>query len=97
MPTSGILNRRVPMDRPVKLGELILAIIATIITLGGMVYSRGTIDTADKDHVQFLQTQFDEFKAQQAATNTLLFQKLDKVNDNLGDLKVILQNKQDRK
>ena len=84
------------MDRNIKLWEFVVGIIAIFITVGGIVYNRGTLDAQNEVKIQMLQTQFDEFKRENNSQMQKVNDKLDAQNKSLNDILILLQNKQDR-
>ncbi len=85
------------MERSIKLWEFLIGILAMLITCGGIVYNRGTMDAQNEVKIITLQNQFEEFKREAATRYNVLSDKADKTNDKLNEILIVLQNKEDRK
>ena len=84
------------MERNIKLWEFIIGIVAIFITVGGIVYNRGTLDAQNEVKITVLQQQFDEFKRTQQSDIDKLNAKMDKQAETANQILILLQNKQDR-
>lgn len=85
------------MERNIKLWEFIIGIVAIFITVGGIVYNRGTMDAQNEVKIIMLQQQFDEFKKNQQSDLEKLNIKLDRQAEATNQILILLQNKEDRK
>jgi len=81
------------MERPLKLWEFIVGLLGVTFMFGTLIYNRGTIDAKTEVRISNLEA------GQRAQTQQYenLANKMDKVNENLNNILVIVQNKQDRK
>lgn len=85
------------MERHIKLWEFLIGILAVLITVGGIVYTRGTMDAQNEVKIITLQQQFEEFKRNQKSDIDKLNDKVDKTNATTNEILILLQNKEDRK
>jgi len=85
------------MSKPLTILQALVALVMMLITIGGIVYTRGTTDNRTVNRVEFLERQFVDFKEEQKSQNKETSEKIDKVDGKLNEILIILQNKQDRK
>jgi Tfp pilus assembly protein PilN len=85
------------MERHIKMWEFLIGVLAIIITVGGIVYTRGTMDAQNEIRITVLQQQFEEFKRSQKSDIDKLNDKIDKNNATTNEILILLQNKEDRK
>lgn len=92
------------MNKTVTWGQLMIAISGLLITFATMSYNTGGLvgkyierQAVTDMNVDQLKADVKEMKADQERTKQQLMDKLDKTNDNINNVLVILQNKQDRK
>lgn len=85
------------MDRPLKIWEFVAGLLAMAVTFGTIIYNAGTMNAKNELRISTLENNFSEFKkdAKEQAVETS--QKLDKIDNNLFDIKLMLQQKEDRK
>ncbi len=87
----------IDMGQPVKLGQFILALIGILITVSGMIYAKGSEDATTLKRIEFLEKEFQEYKTQANTRDERNTQKMEKIDDKVNQILIILQNKQDRK
>ena len=92
------------MNKTVTWGQLIIAIAGLLITFATMSYNTGGLvgkyierQAVTDMNVDQLKADVKEMKADQERTKQLLMDKMDKNNETVNNILVILQNKQDRK
>jgi len=92
------------MNRPIKFWEFMIAIIGAIVTISTLIYNRGTMEGQNYEKSVNIERRLDGHDAQLKEINQNMEQqnkstseRLDKINENLVDVKILLQNKQDRK
>lgn len=80
------------MDRPIKLGEFIIGVITFLVALIMMGYNRGTMDTKIIEKQVTQDKKIEDLEQRYQRVD----EKLDKMGDGINDIKIMLQNKQDR-
>lgn len=92
------------MTRPLKLWEAVVATLGILLTVGIMIYNRGTQDATNSGQIQMLKLQQQEYKTQLDQLNNKLDKngeqldtKLNGMNDKITSILVALQDKQNRK
>lgn len=87
----------IDMSQPVKLIHLVITVIGLLITGASMIYSKGTESANTANRVEFLEKQFAEYKEESKKQDERTTQQIQKVDDKVNQILIILQNKQDRK
>jgi len=92
------------MNRPIKFWEFMIAVIGVIVTISTLIYNRGTMEGENYQKQVNIEKRLDGHDAQlkkmdenMSEQNRHTGERLDKINDNLVDVKILLQNKQDRR
>lgn len=81
-----------------------IAVIGVIVTISTLIYNRGTMEGENYQKQVNIEKRLDGHDAQlkkmdenMSEQNRHTGERLDKINDNLVDVKILLQNKQDRR
>lgn len=92
------------MNRPIKFWEFMVAIIGAIITISTLIYNRGTMEGKNYERQVNIERRLDshdvqlnEIREAIEVRNRRMEGKVDRLTENVNDIKVMLQNKQDRK
>ncbi|ACU61372.1 hypothetical protein [Chitinophaga pinensis] len=85
------------MDRPLKIWQFLAGLMGMAVMFGTIIYNAGTMNAKNELRITTLENNFSEFKkdAKEQAVETS--QKLDKIDNTLFDIKLMLQQKEDRK
>jgi len=85
------------MDRPLKIWEFIAGLLAMAITFGTIIYNCGTMNAKNELRITTLENNFSEFKRDYKEQGVENAKKMDEISNTLFDIKLMLQQKEDRK
>jgi hypothetical protein len=81
------------MERPLKLWEFIIGCIGIFLTVSVMIYNRGTMDAQNQVEINSLKQSVSDLRQKQDKID----EKLDRIHEDVTNVLVLLQNKEDRK
>jgi len=85
------------MGQPAKLIHVLITAIGLLITMAATIYGKGTEDARRQSRIEVLEKQFQEYKDDRKAQDDKFNQQLQKMDDKVNQILIILQNKEDRK
>jgi hypothetical protein len=85
------------MDRNLKLWEFLAGLIAMSLAFGTVIYNSGTTNGKNEVRITNLENKVQDIISEQKEHNEKVTQKMDDINNSLFDIKILLQQKQDRK
>ena len=85
------------MDRPLKFWEFLAGLLAMGVTFGTIIYNCGTMNAKNELRITTLENNFNDFRKDAKEQGIETAKKMDEINNNLFDIKLLLQTKQDRK
>lgn len=85
------------MDRPIKLWEFISGILVMAIAFGTIIYNCGIVNGKTDVRLNAVEQKAAATETKLQELNVSMGNKMDKIGDNITDIKILLQTKQDRK